>query len=67
MAALDPYNWPTAQKGDLMSLSTLSQMKDLCRVKTAGATLRGRHSSQNLETADIEGKQSLVTTLRGFS
>ena len=53
---LDPYNWPTLKREDLMSLQTIKAEKDLVRVKTAAAgPNRRREVSQNLETNDIRG------------
>ncbi len=34
-ASKDPYNWPMPKREDLMSLSTITQEKDLFRAKTA--------------------------------
>jgi len=33
----DPFNWPALTRQDLMSLNTITQDKDLFRVKTAVA------------------------------
>ena len=55
----DPFNWPTLNRNDLMSLSTINKDKDLVRVKTAQATLGMRSTSQNLDTQDIQGNMKL--------
>ncbi len=52
----DPFNWPMPSRGDLMSLSTLNQKRDMTRVKTASAAQRPRNQSLNMHTADIDGR-----------
>ena len=59
---LDPFNWPTLKREDLMSLNSISKDKDLVRVKTAVVSQRLRSTSMNLETNDIRGNFHSVET-----
>ena len=56
-ATADPFNWPSLNRGDLMSLQTLGAERDMVRIKTANVTRRSREASKNLETLDIFGAQ----------
>ena len=51
----DPFNYPTMNRADLMSLSTINGMKDNQKTTTS-KFVTGRSNSNNLHTKDIEGK-----------
>jgi hypothetical protein len=50
---LDPWNWKTPSRSDLMSLSNINEKQDLTRVKTAIGLRTNRKSTTNLNTDDI--------------
>lgn len=51
----DPYNYPSLNRQDLMSLSTINARKDNTNTSTKRFST-GRLVSTNLDTADITGK-----------
>ncbi len=55
MEMRDPFNFPTAQRADRMSLSTINQMRDGQKTTTK-KFVTNRMGSTNLYTLDIEGK-----------
>lgn len=48
----DPFNYPTPNRRDLMSLSTIDPQKDLTKATTKQFVSQ-RHNSCNLNTSDI--------------
>jgi len=57
----DPFNYPTMNRKDLMSLSTINQKKDGQKTNTI-QFISKRNVSFNLYTQDIEG--NLLITRR---
>ena len=53
--AMDPWNWKMPSRRDTMSLSTLSDFKDMCRVKTTIGLNTNRITSTNMIAHDISG------------
>ena len=51
----DPWNWKMPSRRDTMSLSTLSEHSDLCRVKTNTGIRTNRITSTNMLAHDISG------------
>lgn len=51
----DPWNWKMPQRRDTMTLNTLTETKDLCRVKTAIGLRTNRIESNNMNAGDIRG------------
>lgn len=44
----DPFNWPSLNRNDLMSLDKLDQTKDITHTKTLAHRHRERSTSNNL-------------------
>jgi hypothetical protein len=57
----DPFNWPSLNRRDLMSLDKLDQQKDITHTKTINYRQRQRDESNNLNTKDVEGMHSLFS------
>lgn len=57
MSKPDPFNWPAQNRADLMSLSTLDQLKDQMHTRTTNYRPKTRDHSSNLQSTDIERKQ----------
>ena len=55
-AGRDPFNWPSQNRGDTMSLATLNPLNDLCQTRTQHMRLKNRGQSENLNARDIPGK-----------
>lgn len=51
----DPWNWKMPSRRDTMNLNTLTERKDLCRVKTAIGLRTDRLTSDNMTAGDIKG------------
>ena len=58
MAHVDPYDYPTLQRADLMSLSKISSFDERCR-KIKGGLETNRDYSYNLFNMDIVGIKKL--------
>jgi hypothetical protein len=54
---VDPFNYPSMQRADCMSLSTINPAKDAMKTTTS-KFISTRGQSMNLATKDIEGKLS---------
>ena len=52
----DPFNWPTPQRADLMSLQVIGATKDGTQTRTQHMRPKTRDHSMNLVTSDIDGK-----------
>ena len=52
----DPFNWPTQNRSDLMSLSKLDWKNDATHTRTLNYRPKTRQFSQNLNNHDIDGK-----------
>lgn len=61
----DPFNWPSLNRVDCMTLDKLDQTKDITHTKTIAHRHRERDTSNNLNSKDVEGKCYffVVTTL----
>jgi hypothetical protein len=44
----DPFNWPSLNRADLMSLDKLDQTRDITHTKTLAHRHRDRSTSNNL-------------------
>ena len=55
----DPFNWPTQNRKDCMSLSTMDAAKDFEHTRTKAFRQPYRFSSDNLKSTDIEGNNGL--------
>ena len=53
---MDPFNWPTLSRSDLMSLNVINNTNDLSHTKTQHYRPKTRGTSTNLQTDDIEGR-----------
>lgn len=56
---VDPFNWPSLNRADLMSLDKLDKARDITHVKTLAHRPRDRDTSNNLNTKDVEGKKQI--------
>lgn len=61
----DPFNFPMAQRKDLMSLSVINKDKDLMKT-TTNKFVSNRSASMNLHTNDIDGKLAKILNLTHF-
>ncbi len=51
----DPFNWPSLNRADCMTLQTLDVTKDIMATKTINHRHKSREMSHNLNSRDIEG------------
>ena len=56
----DPWNWKMPSRASLMSLSKISDTKDLQRAKTAQSMRPKRNFTANLHTDDIKGAKPKI-------
>ena len=54
----DPFNYPSLNRADLMSLNVLHGARDGVNTRTENFRPRTRQQSSNLQTTDIQGKFS---------
>ena len=52
----DPFNWPSLNRGDTMTLDKIDQTRDITQTKTLAHRCKVRQFSNNLNTRDVEGK-----------
>jgi hypothetical protein len=55
----DPFNWPSQNRRDTMSLSSIDPSKDFVQTRTPAFRQQYRYASDNLNTTDIEGNNGL--------
>lgn len=51
----DPFNWPSLNRADCMTLDKIDLTKDIMHTKTIAHRHRDRSFSNNLNSIDVEG------------